>query len=75
LQFSHPSADVVPFGVQEQFTLTGLSTDAFDAIEVPVLAGRLSLAAMEAYCLLPADDRPFADLSTCTLAEGEPGAR
>jgi hypothetical protein len=76
VRFSHPSADVQPFGVQEQFTITGLPTDAFDAIEVPVLAGRLSLAAVEAYCLLPTDDRPFADLSTCTLADDqEPDAR
>lgn len=71
LRFLARVAEVVPFGVQEQFTITGLPTDAFDTIEVPVLAGRLSLAAVDAYCPLPPDDRPFEDLSTCTLGEAE----
>jgi hypothetical protein len=71
LRFSHRIGEVVPVGVQEQFMITGLPTDAYDTIEVPVLAGRLALAALEMYCPLPRDDRPFEDVSTCTLAQAE----
>ena len=69
VSFEHPVLEVVPMGVQEQFLTTGLPTDDFETIEVPVLAGHLSLALVDAYCPLPSDmARPFSDLATCTLA-------
>lgn len=69
VRFTHPVLEVVPTGVQEQFLTTGLPTDDFETIEVPVLAGHLSLALVDAYCPLPSDmSRQFTDLATCTLS-------
>ena len=49
--------------------ITGLPTERFDTIEVPVRAGHLTLAMVDGFCPLPADPtRPFEDLATCTLA-------
>lgn len=72
LRFSHPLMEVVPFGVQEQFMITGLPTSVYDTVEVPVRAGRLTLAAVETYCPLPTDARVFEDLATCTLEPAAP---
>lgn len=69
VSFAHAVLEIIPMGVQEQFLTTGLPTDDFETIEVPMLAGHLSLALVDAYCPLPSDmSRPFADLATCMLA-------
>jgi hypothetical protein len=69
LRFSHRTMELVPFGVQEQFMIMGLPTADYRTVEVPVLAGRLTLATIELYCPLPSDGRKFVDLPTCTLGE------
>ena len=61
--------ELVPFGVQEQAMTAGLPVEHMNEIEIAVERGHLTLAMVDGYCPVPAnEDAVFDDLSTCTLS-------
>lgn len=67
-RFSHPRMNIRAVGATAQYLIAGLSTDALDVVEVPILAGHDAVAVVDALCRAPRWDQGVDDLATCTLA-------
>jgi hypothetical protein len=75
IEFTHPIFELIPTGVLEQYMFGGLPTETFNAIEVPVLRGHITLSLFDGYCPLPTrPGQTFTDLATCALGESTPAA-
>jgi hypothetical protein len=67
-RFSHPRLNLEPALLLQHYTHNGFPTDTSDTIEVPVLAGYLQSAGMNALCAAPVWGQEVEDLATCTPA-------